>query len=140
MARRAETNSSVTAARAEANGSPGHFHVQMENSFAFRTGCDGEFVEPRALIEERTATPNRHQYTFTMRPGGGTGFDVYIDGVLGAPEQHDARVIAVRPGRPHPPVRPRKGRRVGLGKRYFLGKVKHFAIWDSALTSEQFKH
>ena len=37
----------------EANGNPNHFHVQMENSFAFRTGCDGEFVDTRALIEAR---------------------------------------------------------------------------------------
>ena len=118
----------------EANGNPNHFHVQMENSFAFRTGCDGEFVDTRALIEAHDT--NWHQYTFTMRPGGGTGFDVYIDGVL------EAQSNTMHESSPFDPVGPIRlcGREKADGwdpERYFLGKVAHFAIWDSALTSEQ---
>lgn len=106
----------------------------METSYVFRTGFDGGFVDTAQLMEAHDT--NWHQYTFTTRPGGGTGFDVYIDGELKV--QGDT-LHASSPFDPSGPFR-LCGREKADGwdaERYFLGKVAHFGVWDSALTKEQ---
>ena len=118
----------------QSNGSPNHFHVQMETSYTFRTGVDGAFVDTDPLMEAHDT--NWHQYTFTMRPGGGQAFDVYIDGTL------KAQGTTMHASSPFNPIGPFRlcGREKSDGwdpERYFLGRVAHFGVWDSAFTKEQ---
>ena len=102
-----------------------------------------------------------HQYLVTTRPDGGEGYNVYIDGVLRAADPYIEGVGISRVnrdgqwqttgGRPTDPVGPirlcgraKPGAWVGDSqpviwdsRRYFLGKVAHFAVWDSAMTAAQ---
>ena len=102
-----------------------------------------------------------HHYLVTTRPGGGKGYNVYIDGVLRAADPYIEgiginRISATRQmqttgGRPTDPTGPIRlcgrqypGAWAGDTRdvlwnpgRYFLGKVAHFSVWDSAMTVAQ---
>ena len=102
-----------------------------------------------------------HQYLVTTRPDGGEGYNVYIDGVLRAADPYIQGVGIDRVNRngqwqttgggPTDPIGPirlcgraKPGAWVGSTRpviwdprRYFLGKVAHFAVWDAAMTQAQ---
>ena len=110
-----------------------------------------------------TANTLWHHYLVTTRPGGGKGYNVYIDGVLrsadpyiegigidrGTPRAGGTRqVTGGSPTDPEGPIRLCGRQYPGYWagdtrdvlwneRRYFLGKVAHFAVWDSAMTAAQ---
>ena len=100
-----------------------------------------------------------HQYLVTTRPDGAEGYNVYIDGVLEAADPYigvgvnktrrdQHQTTGGRPTDPTGPIRlcgrQYPGAWAGDTRdvlwnpgRYFLGKVAHFAVWDSAMTAAQ---
>jgi len=122
-------------------------------------GAAGGSTDTRELPETHEPD-NWHHFLFTTRPDGEKGYNVYIDGVLesgdgsgkGTEKKPDNAVNGHMSGRPTNPEGPlrmcgrakpaewdggEEGAVAWDPRRYFLGKVAHFALWDSAMTQEQ---
>ena len=122
---RSASSSSVTATRAMPMATR-TISTCRWRTLPLRTGCDGEFVDTRALIEAHTRTGTVHLHDASWRRDR---IRRVHDGVL------EAQSNTMHESSPFDPVGPIRlcGREKADGwdpERYFLGKVAHFAIWD----------
>ena len=123
--------------------SANQFHVQFELSKVIRTIVYQASTDTVAVPE--THDTNWHQYVFTANPDYAEGgYFVYIDGV-----QKDAGLTTTGAFDPIGTIRlcgrlkpaawegGDDGATAWDAERYFLGKVAHFSVWDSAMTPDQ---
>lgn len=143
---------------AQATTSVNQFHVQLETSRNIRTilrdsthsGSSGGTTDTDGSVID-TTDGLWHHYLVTQRPDGSPGYNVYIDGELRAADPYvsnvginpgiTSQVMGTRPINPEGHIRLCGRELFGAGvyheDRYFLGRVAHFAVWNSNMSPAQ---
>ena len=153
----------IACSRADTLSDPNSSHYSGNPNCWQVSSCRGQVSGGSTDTEDLPQVHNTlwHQYLVTTRPDGGEGYNVYIDGVLRAADPYIQGVGIDRVNRngqwqttgggPTDPIGPirlcgraKPGAWVGSTRpviwdprRYFLGKVAHFAVWDAAMTQAQ---
>jgi hypothetical protein len=130
-------------------GSPNQFHLQLEKSNKLRTVYNTSWPAP-TRYQDTPVNANHfdtewHQYVFTASPSHKlNAWFVYIDGVSQAEGEGQRKMFdAVGPWRLCGRLKPATwsggppNTTQWDSRRYFLGKVGHFAVWDKALSPSQ---